>query len=108
MMYYTTKVENFWVGETCKEMFLILNAPVIGINWSYLNAQGRLLPLPQYLDQITPFGCLPRNGQFPIYSGDLPPGDYDLYIGIDNIHNGHLDLYNNSLTYSHLMIHVIK
>ncbi|MGQ9813519.1 MAG: hypothetical protein ACUVQ2_09155, partial [Dissulfurimicrobium sp.] len=25
---------------------LILNAPVIGINWSYLNAQGQLLPLP--------------------------------------------------------------
>ena len=101
-------VENFWFGDTCKEIFLILNAPVIGVNWSYLNDKGRWIPFPQYLDRITPFGCLPKDGQFLIYSGDLPPGDYDLYIGINTLNEGHLDLYNSGLTYDHLMIHVVN
>ncbi|MEZ0328591.1 MAG: hypothetical protein ABWK15_03365, partial [Dissulfuribacterales bacterium] len=101
-------VQNFQSVSTCRERFLILNAPVLGVNWSYLTAQGQWAPLPQDLGQITPFGCLSDNGRFTIYSGDLPVGDYDLYIGVDTVADGHLNLYDNALVYDHLMLHVVK
>lgn len=73
-------------------MFLVLNAPAMGIVWSYLNAAGQWIPLPANLADITPFTTSsPADGTHTLFTGSVPVGDYELYLGCDFVKNGHLD-----------------
>ena len=76
-----------------KEMFLVVNAPAMGIPWSYLNAAGQFVPLPATLAAITPWMTSgPGDGSYPLYQGTAPKGNYEIYLGCDNLTNGHLDI----------------
>lgn len=80
------------VGCQGQEMFLVLNGPAMGIVWSYLNAAGQWIPLPANLANITPFiSGGPADGGYFLYTGNVPVGDYELYLGCDFVTNGHLD-----------------
>ncbi len=87
---------NFSIqGGFNQEMFVVLNAPALSppILWSYLNAGGQWIPLPNDLAQITPFSTLgPQDGTYPLFIGSLPSGPYDLYLAYDFLQNGHLDI----------------
>ncbi len=76
-------------GCSGKEMYLILNAPAMGIAWSYLSATG-WIPLPADLATITPFGSGPVDSTYSLFSGTAPTGTYELYLGCDNVLDGHL------------------
>ena len=76
-----------------REMFLVLNAPAMGIPWAYLNTAGKFVPLPANLAQITPFMASgPPGGTYVLFNGTVPPGKYELYLGCDNVLNGRLDI----------------
>jgi len=80
-------------GCTDKEMFLVVNAPAMGIPWSYLNSSLQWVPLPSNLAQVQPFSSSgPYDGTHTLFSGNLPPGSYEIYLGCDNTKNGHLDI----------------
>jgi len=80
-------------GCTDKEMFLVVNAPAMGIPWSYMNSQGQWVPLPSNLAQVQPWLTSgPYDGTHTLFSGNLPPGSYEIYLGCDNTKNGHLDI----------------
>ncbi len=70
--------------------------------------RNSVIQIPQDLGQVTPFGCAPGNTEFTLYQGDFPVGDYEIYMDIDFINNGYLDLYDNNLVYDHLLIHVVQ
>ncbi len=75
-----------------REMFLVLNAPAMGIPWAFLNAAGQWVPLPVNLAQITPFANGFSNGTYTLFSGNAPSGVYDIYLGCDFAANGFLDI----------------
>jgi hypothetical protein len=80
-------------GCSGREMFLVLNAPPMGIPWAYLNSNFAWVPLPTPLSQITPWvSSGPADGLYTLFSGSVPPGMYDLYLACDAIQNGHLDI----------------
>ena len=73
--------------------FLVLTAPALGIpTTSYLNAAAQWIPLPANLADVTPYGSAPADGDYNLYSGNLPSGAYDLCLGFDVAANGRLDL----------------
>jgi hypothetical protein len=93
-----------------REMYLILNAPALNINWSYLDAAGQWISLPVNFINITPFSAIgPADGAYTLFNGNLPPGDYDLYIACDFIANGHLD-YTGGISlngaFDYVLVHV--
>ncbi len=92
-----------------QEMFLVLNAPPMGIVWSFLNAAGQWVPLPANLADITPFSPNgPADGSYPLFTGNVPLGDYELYLGCDFAKNGHLDYLLGAVNgvYGHSIVHV--
>lgn len=82
-------------GCSGKEMYLALNAPAMGIAWSYLSATGWVL-LPADLATITPFGSGPVDGTYSLFSGTAPTGTYELYLGCDFVTDGHLNIDTSS------------
>jgi len=80
-------------GCYAKEMFLILNAPAMGIPWSYFTGTA-WLPLPADLADITPYSTHgPEDGDSQeLFFGTVPPGSYDLYLGCDFVQDGHLTM----------------
>ncbi|UKL13726.1 Lcl C-terminal domain-containing protein [Dissulfurimicrobium hydrothermale] len=99
----TYQITNAAPGQ---EAFFILDAPAVGINWSYLNSSYQWIPLPANLEQMTPCGYILGDGTYTLYQGPWPKGDYLIYLGFDNNKNGLLDF--SSLTYDSLLIHVVK
>jgi hypothetical protein len=92
-----------------QETFQVLNAPAMGIPWSYLNAAGQWIPLPANLETVTPFTTTgPADGTYTLFSGSVPVGDYELYYGCDYIKNGHLDISFGApnAAYDHILVHV--
>ncbi len=74
------------------ELFVIVQAPPLGINWSYLDAAGKFIPVPSDYSKITPYkpkGLDPDT--YTLFNGILPAGIYELYIALDFAANGHLD-----------------
>jgi len=72
----------------CTELFVIVNAPAMGINWSYINASGAAVPMPGNLAAVTPHRTGPADGTYTLYSGAAPSGSYELYVACDNALNG--------------------
>lgn len=81
-------------GCFAQETFLVLNAPLMGIPWAYLNTSGAWVPLPTPLSQITPWMASgPADGLYTLFAGSVPTGGpYDVYLGCDFVPNGHLDI----------------
>jgi len=76
-----------------QEMFLVLNAPAMGIPWSYLNTSGAWVLLPTPLSLITPWmSSGPPDGTYPLFRGTAPAGTYELYLGCDFVSNGTLNI----------------
>jgi hypothetical protein len=74
------------------ELFLLLHAPAMGVPvFSYRTMAGAWVPLPAELSQITPFRLAPPDGRYPLFTGNAPPGRYELYFACDFVVNGHLD-----------------
>lgn len=78
-------------GCSGKEMFLALNAPAMGLPWSYLSATG-WMPLPVNLSDITPYASGPADGTYTLFSGTAPTGAYELYLDCDFVSDGHLNI----------------
>jgi hypothetical protein len=79
-------------GCAGQEMFLVLNAPAMGIPWSYLGFFG-WVPLPTNLAEIAPFQASgPADGTYTLFAGTAPAGTYALYLGCDFVHDGHLTI----------------
>ena len=75
------------------EMFLIVNASILG-GPVYFNGSA-WVPLPFPLSLMTPFvvgGPQTSNGSHTLFSGNLAPGTYDVYLVCDLFVNGHLDV----------------
>jgi hypothetical protein len=79
-------------GGSGGELFLALEAPALGIPWSYRNAAGAWVPLPANLAEVPALGPAPPDGDHTLYSGALPPGTYTLCLGYDLLPDGRLDL----------------
>jgi len=78
-------------GCSGREMFLVLNAPAMGIPWAYLGIAG-WVPLPANLAEITPYASGPADGTYTLFVGTVPAGSYDLYLGCDFVSDGHLNI----------------
>lgn len=68
-----------------------------------------LCPLPANLADIAPFNANgPPDGTYPLFAGNAPPGDYELYLGCDFARNGHLDYQAGGINgvFDHLIAHV--
>lgn len=79
-------------GCSGKEIFLVVNAPAMGMPWSYLGALG-WVPLPTDLSTVTPYlSSGQADGVYSLYSGTAPAGTYDLYLGCDFVVDGHLNI----------------
>ncbi|GEM_PF-892153 len=79
-------------GCSDKEIFLVVNAPAMGMPWSYLGALG-WVPLPADLSTVTPYlssGQL--DGTYSLYADTAPAGTYELYLGCDFVMDGHLNI----------------
>ena len=98
------------VGCQNQEMFVVVNAPAMGIVWSFLNAAGQWIKLPANLADITPFiNWGPADGGYFLFVGNVPVGDYELYLGCDFVVNGHLDFTGGTTingVYDHVVVHV--
>lgn len=83
-------------GCSGREMFLVLDAPSMGIPLSYLNTNSAWVPLPTPLSLITPWmSSGPADGLHTLFSGSAPlgrGGPWDLYLVCDFVPNGHLDI----------------
>ena len=80
-------------GCSGQEMFLVLNAPAMGIPWSYLNTSGAWVLLPTPLSLITPWmSSGPLDGTYLLFNGTAPAGTYELYLGCDFVNNGTLNI----------------
>ncbi len=78
-------------GGAGQEFFYALDAPALGVTWSYLNNAGAWVPFPEDVTQLTPFATAPADGDYLFYSGSVPAGHYLLCLGYDLQQNGHLD-----------------
>jgi Tol biopolymer transport system component len=79
-------------GCSDKEIFLVVNAPAMGMPWSYLGASG-WVPLPAGLSTVTPYlSSGQADGTYPLYAGTAPAGTYELYLGCDYVMDGHLNI----------------
>ncbi|CBE69930.1 MAG: hypothetical protein F9K13_07465 [Candidatus Methylomirabilis oxygeniifera] len=79
-------------GCNNKEIFLVVNAPAMGIPWSYLGASG-WVSLPADLSTVTPYlGSGQADGTYSLYAGTAPAGTYELYLGCDYVMDGHLNI----------------
>lgn len=78
-------------GGAGQEFFYALDAPALGLAWSYFNAAGQWVPVPEDVTQLTPFATVPPDGNYLFYSGSVPAGNYLLCLGFDTTPNGHLD-----------------
>ncbi len=78
-------------GCSGKELYLVVNAPAMGMPWSYLSATG-WLPLPTDLSTLTPWGSGSADGIYTLYADTAPQGTYELYLGCDNVADGHLNI----------------
>jgi hypothetical protein len=80
-------------GNQGHELFLIADAPAVNIRWSYLNAAGQWIALPANLATISPFVLSAQeDGSYPLFNGVLPAGLYELYLVVDYVKNGYLDI----------------
>ncbi len=79
-------------GCSDKEIFLVVNAPAMGMPWSYLGTLG-WVPLPADLSTVTPYlSGGQADGTYPLYAGTAPAGTYELYLGCDYVMDGHLNI----------------
>ncbi|PTL35077.1 hypothetical protein CLG94_11375 [Candidatus Methylomirabilis limnetica] len=79
-------------GCSDKEIFLVVNAPAMGMPWSYLGALG-WVPLPADLSVVTPYlSSGQADGVYSLYSDTAPVGTYELYLGCDFVVDGHLNI----------------
>ncbi len=75
-----------------RELFFVLNAPALGVSWSYLNANSQWVAVPLNWAAIQPFRLAPPNGRHSLFGTQtLPTGTYEFYLGFDYPVNGHLD-----------------
>jgi hypothetical protein len=75
-----------------REMFLVLDAPAMGMPWSYLGVSG-WVPLPANLATITPWvSSGPTDGTYTLFEGTAPDGTYELYLGCDFVSDGVLNI----------------
>ncbi len=82
-----------------KELFFVLNAPALGINWSYLNAKNQWLAVPANWAAIQPFALAPANGRHSLFGTQtLPPGSYEFYLGFDESVDGHLNIVGGGIS----------
>lgn len=79
-------------GGQGQDLFLAVDAPALGLPWSYQNAAGRWVGLPASLASVTSFTSAPADGEHQLFSGALPPGRYTVCLGYDTTRNGILDL----------------
>lgn len=79
-------------GGQGQELFLAVDAPALGLPFSYKNAAGQWVRLPANLATVTPFATAPADGDQALFSGPLPAGRYTACIGYDTTRNGTLDL----------------
>ncbi len=76
-----------------KELFFVLNAPALGIYWSYLNNKNQWLAVPSNWAAIQPFGLAPANGRHSLFGTQtLPTGTYEFYLGFDERVDGTLNI----------------
>jgi hypothetical protein len=75
----------------CAELFVIVNAPALGIHWSFLNSLGTAIAMSANIAAIAPYRTAPANGTYTLFSGSVPPGVYDLYLACDNAANAFFD-----------------
>jgi len=78
-------------GCGSQEIFLVLDAPAMGIPWSYLGIAG-WVPLPADLATITPFSSGRPDGTYTLFEGAAPAGTYELYLGCDFVNDGVLNI----------------
>jgi len=87
------KVTYTVAGCAGKEMFLVLRVAGWGENWWYVNTQGKLVQLPAILAQVQPYITSgPYDGTHTLFEGNVPPGDFEIYLGCDNVKDGHLNI----------------
>ncbi len=77
-----------------KELFFVLNAPALGVYWSYLNNKNQWLAVPTTnWAAIQPFALAPPNGRHSLFGTQtLPTGTYEFYLGFDEGVDGHLNI----------------
>jgi hypothetical protein len=76
-----------------KELFFVLNAPALGVSWSYLNSRNQWIPVPSNWAAIQPFALAPANGRHNLFGTQiLPAGDYEFYLGFDERVDGFLNI----------------
>ncbi len=76
-----------------KELFFVLNAPALGIYWSYLNNKNQWIPVPTNWAAIQPFRLAPANGRHSLFGTQtLPTGSYEFYLGFDERVDGYLNI----------------
>ena len=89
--------------RSCPELYVIVNAPALGINWAYINSAGTALALPT-LNVMTPHRTSLADGTYILYAATAPVGLYDLYLMCDNAVNGTFDFTSSGLNgvFTHL------
>ncbi len=77
-----------------KELFFVLNAPALGVYWSYLNNKNQWVAVPpSNWAAIQPFRLAPPNGRHSLFGTQtLPTGTYEFYLGFDEGVDGHLNI----------------
>ncbi len=91
------------------ELFLLLHAPAMGVPvFSYRTMAGQWIPLPADLSTITPFMLAPPDGRYTLFTGNAPPGRYELYFICDFVKNNHLDYLLGGINgaFDHLIVTV--
>ncbi len=76
--------------RSCPELYVIVNAPALGINWSYINSAGTAIGLPT-LSAATPHRSGLADGTYTLYAASAAAGLYDVFLICDTVANGSLN-----------------
>lgn len=81
---------QYTLRQCATELYVLVNAPPMGIGWSYLNSAGTAIAVPAALSGVTPYRVLQGDGVYSLFSGPAPLGIYELLLACDSTNNGGL------------------
>jgi hypothetical protein len=96
---------QYTLRQCATELYVFVNAPPMGIGWSYLNSAGTAIAVPAALSGVTPYRTLQGDGVYTLFSGPAPVGVYELYLACDSTNNGGLTV-NPSLVFTRFFVTV--